>query len=151
MKKLFLYLLLVLLLALNSAALAATPDAEVLGAQEKAAEKVITALTTDGNYYNSVTTALTQKLQDKVTADSLKEMRQKVAANFGTMKEIKLVAVEKFDQADRLTYLAGFIPAKGQVKLARFVFVFTKAEDKPLLTEFGVTPVEIPKPGAAAK
>lgn len=150
MKKLFLYLLMLATIAVSSTSFAAT-NAEVLGAQEKAAEKVVTALTTDGNYYNSVMSALTKKLQDKVTDESLKQMRKKVATNFGTMKEIKLVAVEKFDQADRLTYLAGFLPEKGQVKLARFVFVFTKAADKPLLTEFGVTQVAIPKEGAAAK
>ena len=82
-----------------------------------------------------------------LSADMQKDWNEKAYANFqasltndfGKLTTNKLRIIEKFDDADVLTYqiIGEKIPA------ARFVFVFVLNGEKPLLNDFRVM---LPKP-----
>ena len=65
-------------------------------------------------------------------------LQKQVKDTLGTMKEMKFVAYERFDQGDRLTYLGSY----SKQQLVRVIYGFNK-EGK--LTEFIFAPVEVQK------
>ena len=64
-------------------------------------------------------------------------MQKQVKQKMGTMKEAKFFAYQRFDQADRLTYIASF----SKEKMVSIVFVFDKQSK---LLDFAFTPVQQP-------
>ena len=71
----------------------------------------------------------------------MQKLSSQIANNFGTMKEKKLVVLEKFDQGDRVTYLAGF----SKTQVVKIIFAFEVKGEKPLISEFAFAPVELKK------
>ena len=87
----------------------------------------------DGNDLNKQ-----QKIVDKFVAALTVADDKQVKDTLGTMKEMKFVAYERFDQGDRLTYLGSY----SKQQLVRVIYGFNK-EGK--LTEFIFAPVEVQK------
>ena len=91
--------------------------------------------------YEEIVSNFTPGLQKKVDEAAIQKLRSQIADNFGTLKEKKLVVLEKFDQGDRVTYLAGF----SKTPIVKIVFAFDVKGEKPLITDFAFTPVEVKK------
>ena len=88
--------------------------------------------------YAQVSAGFSANLKKAVTEKAFTELQKQVRTKFGTMKEAKLFAYQRFDQADRVTYIGSF----SKEKLVSMVFVFDK-QNKML--DFAFTPVQQPE------
>ena len=88
--------------------------------------------------YAQVSAGFSANLKKAVTEKAFTELQKQVRTKFGTMKEAKLFAYQRFDQADRVTYIASF----SKEKLVSMVFAFDK-QNKML--DFAFTPVQQPE------
>lgn len=140
MKKIVLLLSLVFALSF-SAVCAAASNASILGNEEKAVDKFLAVLYKNNGTYEEFAPNLTPNLQKKIDDAALQQLRGQVTDKFGTLKEKKLVTLEKFDQGDRVTYLAGF----SKTQVVKMVFAFDVKGENPLITDFVFAPVEIKK------
>ena len=138
MKKIILLLSLVFVLGF-SAVCAAASAASILGNEEKAVDKFVAALNKNTGVYEKASPVFTPGLQKKINNAAFQKLQTQFADSFGDLKEKKLVLLEKFDQGDRVTYLAGF----SKTKVVKMVFAFDVKGEKPLMNDFGFYPVEI--------
>ena len=136
MKKFILLLTTVLTLAF-AASCFATANSSALNDAEGSAQKVITALV--------ATTPLASKAPEHtMSADLAKQMngntfiamQGQVQEKFGKHKETKFFSFERFDKADRLTYIAGF----SKEPAVSIVFTLDK---KGKITEFSLAALEV--------
>lgn len=134
MKKMLLSLAAILALAGSSLAFAS--DSSDLAKEQKTAAKMLEIY--DGApvpAYSELSGLLSPELQAKFGDKQYAELRKQITEKFGTMKESKFVAYERFDKADRLTYFGTYTKEKVVV----MVFGFNK-EGK--LIDFVVTPAK---------
>ena len=135
MKRIFMLVIVACLMMICSVGLAAN-DHKDLGKQQKVAETFMDVF--DGEpvpAYAQVSTSFSVNMKKVVTEKVLAELQKQVRAKFGTMKEAKLFAYQRFDQADRVTYIASF----SKEKMVSMVFVFDKQNK---LVDFAFTPVQ---------
>ena len=138
MKKLLMMLIVSCLMMVCSVGLAAA-DHKDLAKQQQVAERMLDVF--DGEpvpAYAQVSTGFSANMKKAVTEKVLAELQKQVRVKFGTMKEAKLFAYQRFDQADRLTYIASF----SKEKLVSMVFAFDK-QNKML--DFAFTPIQQPE------
>ena len=140
MKKIVLLLAMVLVLGFSTICSAAS-NASILGNEEKAVDKFLSVLDKNNGAYEEIVSNFTPGLQKKIDDAAMQKLRSQVAGNFGTLKEKKLVTLEKFDQGDRVTYLAGF----SKTQVVKIVFAFDVKGEKPLINDFTFAPVELKK------
>ena len=140
MKKIVLLLAMVLVLGFSTICSAAS-NASILGNEEKAVDKFLSVLDKNNGAYEEIASNFTPGLQKKIDAVAMQNLRSQIADNFGTLKEKKLVTLEKFDQGDRVTYLAGF----SKTQVVKIVFAFDVKGEKPLINDFTFAPVELKK------
>ncbi|MGE4588312.1 MAG: DUF3887 domain-containing protein [Acidaminococcaceae bacterium] len=140
MKKIVLLLTMIFVFGLSAIGAAAS-NASILGNEEKAVDKFLSVLDKNNGAYEEIVSNFTPGLQKKVDEAAIQKLRSQIADNFGTLKEKKLVVLEKFDQGDRVTYLAGF----SKTPIVKIVFAFDVKGEKPLITDFAFTPVEVKK------
>ena len=140
MKKVVLLLAMVFVLGFGTICSAAS-NASILGNEEKVVDKFLSALDKNNGAYEEIASNFTPGLQKKIDAAAMQKLRSQVAGNFGTLKEKKLVTLEKFDQGDRITYLAGF----SKTQVVKIVFAFDVKGEKPLINDFTFAPVELKK------
>ena len=140
MKKFVLLLAMVFVLGFGTICSAAS-NASILGNEEKAVDKFLSALDKNNGAYEEIASNFTPGLQKKIDDAAMQKLRSQVAGNFGTLKEKKLVTLEKFDQGDRITYLAGF----SKTQVVKIVFAFDVKGEKPLINDFTFAPVELKK------
>ncbi len=115
----------------------AAGDGSVLNKQQRVADKFVAALNSaDSSAFTQLSVDFAPELQSKITAANFAELQKQMKEKFGSQKEITFAAYERFDQGDRLTYLASY----SKQKLVRVVYGFNK-EGK--LTEFVFAPMEI--------
>lgn len=110
-----------------------------LAKQQQAVERMLDVF--DGEpvpAYAQVSTGFSANMKKAVTEKVIAELQKQVRVKFGTMKEAKLFAYQRFDQADRLTYIASF----SKEKLVSMVFAFDK-QNKML--DFAFTPIQQPE------
>ena len=110
-----------------------------LAKQQQAVERMLDVF--DGEpvpAYAQVSTGFSANMKKAVTEKVLAELQKQVRVKFGTMKEAKLFAYQRFDQADRVTYIASF----SKEKLVSMVFAFDK-QNKML--DFAFTPIQQPE------
>ena len=91
--------------------------------------------------YEEIAPNFTPGLQKKMDAAAMQKLSSHIVNNFGALKEKKLVTLEKFDQGDRVTYLAGF----SKTQVVQMVFAFDVKGEKPLINDFVFTPIAIKK------
>ena len=110
-----------------------------LAKQQQAVERMLDVF--DGEpvpEYAQVSAGFSANMKKAVTEKTLAELQKQVRVKFGTMKEAKLFAYQRFDQADRVTYIGSF----SKEKLVSMVFVFDK-QNKML--DFAFSPVQQPE------
>ena len=132
MKKIVLFMLMLLMLAISSVCSAAS--GKVLDAEEAIVAKFVES----GNF-KAVSSMLSAEMQKNWDEKAYSNFQESLAKDFGKLTTNKLRIIEKFDDADVLTYqiIAEKVPA------ARFVFVFVLNGEKPLLNDLRVM---LPKP-----
>lgn len=136
MKKSVLAVVMLLTLAVSSVCMAAG-DGNDLNREQRVVDKFVAALEAPaGSGFAQVQGDLAPGLQSKLTAGNFAELQKQLREKFGKQKEMKFAAFERFDQADRLTYLAGY--SRQQVVRAAYVF-----DKDGKLAEFVFVPVEI--------
>ena len=140
MKKFVLLLAMVFVLGFGTICSAAS-NASILGNEEKAVDKFMSVLDKNNGAYEEIASNFTPGLQKKIDDAAMQKLRSQVAGNFGTLKEKKLITLEKFDQGDRVTYLAGF----SKTQVVKIVFAFDVKGEKPLINDFTFAPVELKK------
>lgn len=139
MKKLFLLVITLSLLCFSSVALAAS-SGQILTKEEGAASRTMSALTGITSY-ETVSQDFTPELRQALDKAKLAEMKKEVRTKFGKMKDMRLVMLQKFDQGDRVTYLASF----AKHDLVKVEFLFNVSEDAPKIASFALTPIETAK------
>lgn len=145
MKKLFLLVTTICLLCFSSVALAAT-NGQILTKEEAVASQVMSALTKTTSY-EVVSQDFTPQLQQALDKAKLNEMKKEVKAKFGKMQDMKFIALQKFDQGDRVTYLASF----SKQQFVRIEFLFDVTADAPKVMSFSLAPIEVQEQAPAAQ
>ena len=145
MKKLLLLVTTLCLLCFSSVALAAT-NGQLLTKEEAAAAQVMTALTKSASY-DVVSQEFTPQLQQAIDSAKLSDMKKEVKTKFGKMQDMKLVMLQKFDQGDRVTYLANF----SKQQFVRVEFLFDVTGDAPKIMNFSLAPIEVQKQAPQAQ
>ena len=125
------------LMMICSVGLAAN-DHKDLAKQQQVAEKFMDVFDIEpAPMYVQVSAGFSANLKKAVTEKAFTDLQKQVKQKMGTMKEAKLFAFQRFDQADRLTYIASF----SKEKMVSVVFVFDKQSK---LLDFAFTPVQQP-------
>jgi len=126
-------MLLVMLLTLGLSTVCSAASGKILDAEEAIVAKFM-----EGNY-KAISPSISAEMQKNFTETAYANFHSQLATDFGKVTTNKLRVVEKFDDADVLTYqiIAEKVPA------ARFVYVFVLNGEKPLLNDLKVL---LPKP-----
>ena len=107
MKKLVLVLTMLLAFACSSLAFAA--DGGDLNKEQKTAEKMMTSLEADAAAsYTALAPTLSADLNKALGEKNFAAIQSQVKKQFGSLKETKFHSFERFDQGDRVTYIAAF-------------------------------------------
>lgn len=95
---------------LSVGGICAASDSSDLAAQQKTAEVFIQAIDGDKNIpaYNIFNKDFSDELKAQINEKAYVELQNQVENNFGKLKEVKFFAYERYDQGDRITYLASF-------------------------------------------
>ncbi len=143
MKKLMLVLTMLLAFALSSVAFAA--DGGDLNKEQKSAEKMMSAFNSATTVeYTVVAPTWSDELNKNIGEKGYAEIKKQVKAQFGELKETKFYSFERFDQGDRVTYIASF--SKENVVIMAFMF----AKDGKL-QNFNFAPYKAPEKAADKK
>jgi len=138
MKKLLIMMMVSCLMMLCSVGFAAD-DHKALGKQQQVAERIMDAF--DGEpvpLYAQVSAGFSANMKKAVTEEAFAELQKQVKQKFGTMKEAKFFTFQRFDQVDRVTYIASFT----KEKIVSMIFAFDKQNK---LVDFAFTPVQQPE------
>ena len=138
MKKLLIMMMVSCLMMLCSVGFAAD-DHKALGKQQQVAERIMDAF--DGEpvpLYAQVSAGFSANMKKAVTEEAFAELQKQVKQKFGTLKEAKFFTFQRFDQADRVTYIASFT----KEKIVSMIFAFDKQNK---LVDFAFTPVQQPE------
>ncbi|MBQ7318360.1 MAG: DUF3887 domain-containing protein [Phascolarctobacterium sp.] len=114
----------------------AANDHKDLGKQQQVAERFMDVF--DGEpvpMYSQVSAGFSVNLKKVVTEKTFAELQKQVRVKFGTMKDAKLFSYQRFEQVDRVTYVASF----SKEKLVSMIFAFDKQNK---LVDFAFTPVQ---------
>ena len=136
MKK-FIVLLTTLLTLAFAASCFATENSSALNSAENSAQKVITALVaSDTLGYKDAEKAMSPDLAKNMNVNTFIAMQRQVKEKFGNHKETKFFAFERFDKADRLTYIASF----NREPAVSIVFTLDK---NAKITEFSLAALQV--------
>lgn len=141
MKKLAMLLTLAVTVAGSSLCLAA--DGGDLNKQQKAVEVVIDAL--DGApapEYSALLPMLSKALDQNMGEEGFAALQKAAKEKFGTLKEAKFFAFQRFDQADSITYVGSF--TKENIVTMQFIF-----DKQNKMTDLTMTPYKAPEQAPA--
>ena len=142
MKKLVLVLTMLLAFACSSLAFAA--DGGDLNKEQKTAE-MMTSLDVDAAAgYAALAPTLSADLNKALGEKNFAAIQSQVKKQFGSLKETKFHSFERFDQGDRVTYIAAF--SKENVVIMTFMF----GKDTKL-QNFSFSPYKAPEKAPAEK
>ena len=138
MKKLLMMLIVSCLMMVCSVGLAAN-DHKDLAKQQVVVEKFLDVFDAEpAPLYAQVSAGFNPKMKEAVTEKAFTELQKQVKQKFGTMKEAKFFAYQRFDQIDRVTYIGSFT----KEKIVSMIFAFDKQNK---LVDFAFTPVQQPQ------
>ncbi len=123
--------------SLSLGAVCSASDSSDLNSQQKIVDTFIDAI--DGNGapdYIIFSKGLSAQLKSNVNEQSYSVLQNQVKSSFGTLKEAKFFNYERYDQGDRITYLASFTNQPA----VSMIFVFDT--DKKLV-DFALTPIDM--------
>lgn len=138
MKKILVMLMVACMLMVCSIGFAAD-DHKVLGKQLAVAEKVLDAV--DGDpvpTFAQVSAGFNANLKAKFDDKAFENLKKQVRGQLGNLKEAKFFAFQRFDQVDRVIYVASF----SKEKVVNIVFAFDKQNK---LADFAFSPVRQPE------
>ena len=136
MKRIFLAITMICMLCFGSTAFAAS-NGQILMKEEAVASQVMTALTGIMSY-DRISPSFTPELQQTFGKEQLTAMKKEVKTRFGKLQDMKLVSLQKFDQGDRVIYLANF----AKQNLVRVEFLFNVTTPEPQVMSFALAPIE---------
>lgn len=134
MKKLLFVLAMVMTMAVSSLCFAA--DGGDLNTEQKTAQTFISVF--EGQKvpsYEDFTKGFSDELKTAVTEQAYSKMQRDVKVQMGTMKDAKFYSFQRFDQEDRVTYIASF----DNSNLVAIVLSFDKNQK---MTNFVLTPMQ---------
>lgn len=137
MKKIILMLTAVMSLGMASLGFA-SPASDLLAQEEVTTTKVINLIQGKGQLADAAT-GFSPALQKNFNAAALNNMKNGVTNQLGGISNLKLVRLDKFQDADRLIYI-------GQAKKApnvQMTFVFSTKGKKAELQGLNLIPVEV--------
>ena len=133
----FIVLLTTLLTLAFAASCFATENSSALNSAENSAQKVIAALVaSDTLGYKDAEKAMSADLAKNMNVNTFIAMQRQVKEKFGNHKETKFFAFERFDKADRLTYIASF----NREPAVSIVFTLDK---NAKITEFSLAALQV--------
>lgn len=136
MKKIFLLVVAFTVLCFGSVAMAAS-NGQLLTKEEAVTAQTMTALTSNGSY-DTVSKDFAPELVASLDAKGFADMKKEIKSKLGKMNEMKLVLLQKFDQGDRVTYLASF----SKQSLVKVEFMFKVDGNDVKVWNFALTPIE---------
>ena len=138
MKKLVIMMIVSCLMMLCSVGFAAG-ESKDLGKQQVVVERFLDVFDAEpAPLYAQVSAGFNPKMKEAVTEKAFTELQKQVKQKFGTMKEAKFFAYQRFDQIDRVTYIGSFT----KEKIVSMIFAFDKQNK---LVDFAFTPVQQPQ------
>lgn len=124
---------------------AISADGGDLDKEQRTAEKMMTALEGDAaTSYATFAPALSAELSKTMDQKNFTAIQRQVKQQFGSLKETKFFSFERYDQADKVTYIAGF----SKEKIVVMSFVFGKDAK---LQNFSFSPYKAPEQAPAEK
>lgn len=133
MKKLVMILTAIFTMAFAGICMAA--DGADLNKQQNTAETFVKAFSQTVPFYNDFTKGFGAQLKNKFNEKTYAALQAQVKDKFGRMKEAKFYSFQRFDQMDRVTYIASF----SKEKIVAINLAFNK-ENK--MIDFALSPVE---------
>ena len=88
--------------------------------------------------FAQVSAGFNPKMKEAITEKAFTDLQKQVKQKLGTMKEAKFYAYQRFDQADRVTYIGSFT----KEKMVSIVFVFDRQNK---MADFAFTPIQQPQ------
>ena len=138
MKKIVIMMIVSCLMMLCSVGFAAN-ESKDLAKQQAVAERFLDVFDAEpAPLFVQVSAGFNPKMKEAVTEKAFTELQKQVKQKFGTMKEAKFFAYQRFDQADRVTYIGSFT----KEKIVSMIFAFDKQNK---LVDFALTPVQQPQ------
>ena len=116
----------------------AAEDHKAMAKQQQVVEKFLDVF--DGEpvpMFAQVSAGFNANLKKAVDEKAFAELQKQVKQKFGTMKEAKFFTYQRFDQADRVTFIASFT----KEKIVSMIFAFDKLNK---LVDFAFTPIQQP-------
>lgn len=133
MKKLVMILTAIFTMAFAGICMAV--DGADLNKQQNTAETFVKAFSQTVPSYNEFTKGFDAQLKNKFNEKTYAALQAQVKDKFGRMKEVKFYSFQRFDQMDRVTYIASF----SKEKIVAINLAFNK-ENK--MVDFALSPVE---------
>ena len=134
MKKILFILAIMMTMAVSSVCFAA--DGDDLNKEQKTAETFINVF--EGRNiptYTIFTTGFSDNLKANINEQTYAKLQETIKNRMGNMKEAKFYSYQRFDQGDRITYIASF----DKENIVAIVFTF----DKNLqMTDFALSPMK---------
>ena len=138
MKKLVIMMIVSCLMMLCSVGFAAG-ESKDLAKQQVVVERFLDVFDAEpAPLYAQVSAGFNPKMKEAVTEKAFTELQKQVKQKFGTMKEAKFFAYQRFDQIDRVTYIGSFT----KEKIVSMIFAFDKQNK---LVDFAFSPVQQPQ------
>ena len=138
MKKLVIMMIVSCLMMLCSVGFAAG-ESKDLAKQQVVVERFLDVFDAEpAPLYAQVSAGFNPKMKEAVTEKAFTELQKQVKQKLGTMKEAKFYAYQRFDQADRVTYIGSFT----KEKMVSIVFVFDRQNK---MADFAFTPIQQPQ------
>ena len=134
MKKIVFTLTLIMVMAFSGLCFAS--DGSDLNKEQKIAETFMGVFTKEqAPEYAVVSKDFSDNLKKSVSERTYKKLPAEVKEKFGNVKDVNFRAFEKFEQEDRVTYLATF----DKQPVAAIIFVFDKNQK---LVNYVFTPIQ---------
>ncbi len=116
----------------------AAGEGTILNKEQKAAEAMTTALTTDEGTLAQAAVGFNADLKEKLKQEQFDGLKKAVKEKFGSLKEVRFVEFVRFNDGDRVTYVGKFVK-EPQVQVTYlfdatgkiFNFIFTPVKPAP--------------------
>lgn len=115
----------------------ASPASDLLAKEEKISVKVIEVFAGNGEY-SSISKHFTKERLEKTNSLAFRKIKASINNNFGKLKDVKLIALEKFDKNDRLTYLASYT----KTKVVKVILLYNVNGKNSKLQDFAFTKIK---------
>lgn len=134
MKKIILLLAVVMVMATSSLCAAAASVGNIIDTEAELAERFLKS-----DNFKNVNSMMTSEFLQNWDEAAYNNFKTSLLRDFGNINLHTLRVIEKYDDAEVLTYQV----VSDKIPAARFIYVFTTGTDKPLLRDFSVL---LPKP-----